>query len=491
AAVAFKPVEVEATYLPFSYKEIKIFRPFPRKIISYMTYLDKKEKETKQHTKNNNPELLRFDITVTDENGTPLLQVEEYSMRIVTRVTGTAPSVTEPAGVTGTPAGVTGTEQKGVKNDQPHSYILTHEGVAVFDRVLNTDLAQVICSTRPLETRMEERHAEKETEEVEEIETTSKTLYPRPELSSPYTAPTNTSEEKLTAIWQNFLGFEKVGIHDDFFLLCGDSLKGMNLINTYNKLSKENVSLNTMFDAPTISQQIDYLTEHYPGVISGMLTGGPTGKAPGAAGTNTEKYSEIEHTEKREYFTLSSAQKRIYFLQQMDPESVAYNIIDTIPLPGETDPVKLEKTLIKLIRRHESLRTSFSVVGEEPVQFIHENVDLKFERHEHKNITGNICRPFDLSRAPLLRAGIINLERETPHTHAPGKPHAPGRHILLMEIHHIITDAVSQDILTKEFYAEYTGRDLPPLKFQYRDFAKWQNRRIQKGILQKQEKFWL
>ncbi|MCP4148119.1 MAG: hypothetical protein GY757_10260, partial [bacterium] len=229
-----------------------------------------------------------------------------------------------------------------------------------------------------------------------------------------------------------------------------------------------------------------------------------------------ETYVTIEPVENKEYYSLSSAQKRLYVLQQMELESTAYNMPQTIPLDNDTDPVKLKDVFKKLIRRHEILRTSFylknnpvtpgggPVTPEEgpvtlgevlPVQVIHETVEFEIEYYNLEveqdttedemrkidDVRKAFFRPFVLSKAPLLRVGVIKIAEKSKTIHRG----------MLVDMHHIITDAVSHEVLTKEFLAQVAGDALPPLILRYRDYAEWQNGRKQKELTKLQEEYWI
>ncbi|UCH94493.1 MAG: amino acid adenylation domain-containing protein, partial [Candidatus Aminicenantes bacterium] len=233
-----------------------------------------------------------------------------------------------------------------------------------------------------------------------------------------------------------------------------------------------------------------------------------------AAKNKFSLFTPIKSTEKKAYYLLSSAQKRLYFLQQMEEDGIGYNIPQMVILEGNIEIHKLENTFKELIKRHESLRTSFEIVENEPVQRIHDDVQFEVEYYEatedteEKNyklqitnykqipnsksqitnkketrghhslfiIHRSFIRPFDLSHAPLLRVGLIET--------------GEGNHILI-DIHHIITDGTSQYILTKEFMELYAGNDPGPLRLQYKDFSGWQNSHRQQQLIKKQEEYWL
>ncbi|MCP4213410.1 MAG: non-ribosomal peptide synthetase, partial [bacterium] len=218
-------------------------------------------------------------------------------------------------------------------------------------------------------------------------------------------------------------------------------------------------------------------------------------------GKKQDVYATIEATEKREYYRLSSAQSRLYFMQQMNLDGIGYNMSSTLYFDKDLDIVLLETAFKQLILKHESLRTSFRMVNEEPVQRIHEAVDFRIEYCQEtttghwtwggnrdseaalsldmpgfKEILRNFVRPFDLSIAPLLRAGLISVG---------------DTKVLLLDMHHIVSDGASQELLSKEFQALMGGNPLPPLKLQYRDYSHWQNSMEQQERIAKHEGYWL
>ncbi|MCP5103050.1 MAG: amino acid adenylation domain-containing protein, partial [bacterium] len=189
-----------------------------------------------------------------------------------------------------------------------------------------------------------------------------------------------------------------------------------------------------------------------------------------------DRYAAIGPVEKRDYYVLSSAQERMYILQQMEPQSTAYNMPRAIPLAQAPDLGKLESTFKALIRRHESLRTSFVMVDDQPVQRVHDEVEFEIAEIRDEGL-GISPSAFDLSQAPLLRVGVVKT--------------GENRHLLLLDIHHIITDGVSQMFLTRDFQSLYSGETLVPLTLQYKDYSEWLNRDEQLEAVKSQEAFWL
>ncbi|MGD2085191.1 MAG: amino acid adenylation domain-containing protein [Candidatus Aminicenantes bacterium] len=291
-------------------------------------------------------------------------------------------------------------------------------------------------------------------------------LHSRPELSNPYLPPGNALEQKLADIWQRFLGIEKIGITDDLFDLGADSLKAINIIALIQKELKVTIPIKEFFDHSTIE-----------------------GVAQCIGGVETETYNPISPAETKQYYILSSVQKRLYILQQMDENTVAYNSPYVVLLEGHPDREQLQQSVRQMIRRHESLRTSIVMKDEQPVQVIHDKEAIEFfiecydSPAEHplpdfnRGIIKNFVKPFDLSRPPFLRMGLIKIEE--------------AQHILMFDIHHIVTDGVSHEVFVKELMTLYAGEELPPLQVQYKDYSEWQTSPRQQEVLAQQEAYWL
>jgi len=293
------------------------------------------------------------------------------------------------------------------------------------------------------------------------------------ELEKKYVPPGNDIERRLYKLWNEILGIEKISIHDRFIHLGGNSLNIMSLVSKIHREFDIRISLGEIFKNPTIRMQAG-------------LIGGP----------KLDKYASIEKVEEKEYYVLSSAQKRIYIVHQLEPESTAYNMPQIVLLEGELEREKLAEIFRGLIQRHDSLRTSFISLDGPTVHKIHDRVDFEIEYYspwgngysslededaafeaainEAKN---RFVRPFDLSGAPLLRVGLVKI--------------GETRHILMVDMHHIISDGVSHAILTRDFIDLYRGRKLLPLPLQYKDFTEWEYRRRESGQIKKQEEYWL
>ncbi len=291
-----------------------------------------------------------------------------------------------------------------------------------------------------------------------------KKALPQPKTSmmktTRYEEPRNEAEKKLQEIWRGILGIERIGINDNFFELGGHSLKATILTTRIHKTFNVDLKLRDIFKAPTIKTLAESIENAEENI-----------------------YSSIEVSKEREYYPLSSAQKRVFVLQQFEGADITYNIPVAMLIEGILDYQRLEETFKKLIKRYDSLRTSFELIDGEPIQKIVQAVDFKVNYIEAdesriKEIIRDFIRPFDLSKAPLFRVQVVKLGDQ--------------RELLLMDMHHIASDGTSMAILFREFTDLYQGKDLPELRIQYKDFSEWQINLFKcEEIIKEQRMFWL
>ncbi|WP_307891648.1 non-ribosomal peptide synthetase [Bacillus swezeyi] len=267
-----------------------------------------------------------------------------------------------------------------------------------------------------------------------------------------YTAPRNITEMKLAQLWEEVLKNGPVGTHDHFFERGGHSLKATALVSRIAKVFGVQVPLKEIFAKPTLKELAAVIQE-----------------------LDESPYAGIEPTEKRDTYPVSSAQKRMYVLQQLEDGGVGYNMPAALELTGPLDRVRLDTVFRELIKRHESLRTSFETGTDgEPVQRIHD--DAPFQLMEIA-AAEDFVRPFQLQEAPLFRAALVK--------------ESDDRHLLLVDMHHIISDGVSVNTLIREFGELYANRTLAPLRIQYKDYAVWQQTFKQGERYQSEEAYWL
>ncbi|WEZ21971.1 plipastatin non-ribosomal peptide synthetase PpsC [Bacillus subtilis] len=275
-----------------------------------------------------------------------------------------------------------------------------------------------------------------------------------------YTAPRNVTEMKLSQLWEDVLKNGPVGIHDNFFDRGGHSLKATALVSRITKEFDVQVPLKDVFAHPTVEGLATVIRE----------------------GTDSP-YEAIKPAEKQETYPVSSAQKRIYVLQQLEDGGTGYNMPAVLELEGKLNPERMDRAFKELIKRHESLRTSFEQdAGGDPVQRIHDEAPFTLQTtvlgaRTEQEAAAAFIKPFDLSQAPLFRAQIVKVSDE--------------RHLLLVDIHHIISDGVSVNILIREFGELYNNRKLPALRIQYKDYAVWQEGFKTGDAYTTQEAYWL
>ncbi len=276
-----------------------------------------------------------------------------------------------------------------------------------------------------------------------------------------FVAPRDKIEEKLADIWASLLETEtgKIGIDDSFFELGGHSLSATVIVSKIHREFGVKVPLVEFFKTPDIRGLAHYLTH--------------------ASGSG---YEVIEPVETRDYYEQSSAQKRLFFMEQFEHIGTTYNIPRVTIIEETVDREKFQHTVNRLVRRHETLRTSFLLMDNQAVQRVHPEIDFSIREldckgREVKEIIVEFVQPFKLSEAPLLRIGLGTMD--------------DGKSLLLFDMHHIISDGVSMDILVNDFIRLYHDEELAPLNVQYKDFAVWQNELSRSGKIALQEKYWL
>ncbi|HBS60840.1 MAG TPA: non-ribosomal peptide synthetase, partial [Firmicutes bacterium] len=273
-----------------------------------------------------------------------------------------------------------------------------------------------------------------------------------------YVAPRNEAEEKMAAIWREVLDVEQVGIDDDFFSLGGHSLKATRLAAVVQKSFGVRMPITELFQQPTVRQLCQ--------AVAGMLK---------------SAYPDIVPVPASGYYPLSSAQKRMFVMAQMEDIGTTYNIAGAYIITGPLDKERLRAAVDRLAARHDILRTAIVVVDGQPMQQIMDvKIELDFRRCALDKLSGllhSFVQKFALAHAPLLRLALAELGKD--------------QHALLYNAHHIIFDGLSMEIFLKELLSLYAGEELPELKLQYRDYAVWQNHLLASEIMAEQEQYWL
>ncbi|MFL6292874.1 MAG: AMP-binding protein, partial [Thermoanaerobaculia bacterium] len=286
-------------------------------------------------------------------------------------------------------------------------------------------------------------------------------------------APRTPTEERLERIWAEVLGLERVGVERDLFELGADSLRATQLLARTNEAFGVGLTIDSLFGAPSISE------------LAALLDQGD----PAAADLPLVPVPPVEETGGT---PLSFAQRRLWFLHQLDPENPVHNIAASIRLRGRLDVAALAQVFDEVVRRHEALRTGFASPGEEPVQVVRPASPIPmpvFEvgelggEEEVRRLAADLARlPFSLETGPFLRVALVRFSAE--------------QHELLLSLHHIASDGGSLAVLVREMgalceaFAAGRPSPLPDLPVQYADYAAWQRRRLDAGGLQAGLAFW-
>ena len=297
-------------------------------------------------------------------------------------------------------------------------------------------------------------------------------------LTADITVARTPIEELIVGMWSEVLGVTVSSVQANFFELGGHSLLATQLISRVRDTFGIEVQLRVLFEKPTVAELAHYVEEELG--LGRSLTAPPP----------------LQRVSREQKLPLSFAQQRLWFLDQLEPDSAFYNIPTAVYLTGHLDIAALEQTLNELIRRHEVLRTTFSVSeGEPPQQRIHPPqlltlapTDLSTLSEVERQSTlvqlvrDEAVRPFDLSRGPLLRVRLLRLSAE--------------EHVLGVTMHHIISDGWSLGVLVREVatlyeaYLEGEASPLAELPVQYADYALWQREWLTGAVLEQQLSYW-
>jgi amino acid adenylation domain-containing protein len=292
---------------------------------------------------------------------------------------------------------------------------------------------------------------------------TDRRALPEPEAGvaggAEFVAPSTPVQEILAGIWGEVLGVASVGAADDFFALGGHSLLGTRVVSRIRDALGVEPPLRALFEAPTLAE--------LAGRIEALRSAGGEAAPP------------IARVPRGGPLPLSFAQRRLWFIDRLEPGSAAYNMPYALRLRGRFDPAVLGRALTEAARRHETLRTVFGTVGDEPVQVVRDAGPVAVPVADLSGLAAGpreaaflrlaseeAARPFDLAAGPLLRVAAVRLDE--------------AGWGLLFTMHHIVSDGWSAGVLLRELSESYgalaAGRraELPALPVQYADYAAWQ-----------------
>jgi acyl carrier protein len=290
-------------------------------------------------------------------------------------------------------------------------------------------------------------------------------------------APRNPIEEVVASIWSEVLQCQQLGVHQDFFELGGHSLLATQVVSRVRQAFRIELPLRVLFEAPTIAslaQRVASLAKKQSGI----------------------EIPPMRRADRTKRIPLSFAQQRLWFLDQLEPLNPLYNISYVTRMSGQLHIDALEESLRAVVRRHESLRTTFQVMDDEPVQVIAPDLPVKItlldvshlptleEREAEARRLANeeIRTPFNLEVGPLMRPLLIKIGEDD--------------HAMILNMHHIISDRWSFGVLSQELATLYEARvagkqsPLPELEIQYVDYAVWQREFLSGDVLDRQLGYW-
>ncbi|GHO97352.1 hypothetical protein KSF_074000 [Reticulibacter mediterranei] len=294
-----------------------------------------------------------------------------------------------------------------------------------------------------------------------------------------FVAPRTPQEEIIAGIWEESLGIERISIYENFFALGGHSLLAMQIISRLQTLFQVKIPLLRFFASSTIVQ----LTE----IITQLQTTSIPSSQP-----------VLQHNEQdqdRTIFPVSLTQEGLWFLQQVEPESVNYNIYVVLRIRASLDIAMLERSLNALVQRHDALRTTFGTHEGQAVQIIAPTLSLTLPVLDLQHVpeqertaearrlaSKEASKPFHLAEGPLLRALLLRLRSE--------------ESLLVLTMHHVIADGWSLNVLLPELNSLYTAfvsnqpSPLPDISLQHTDFALWQREMLREGHFAGQLAYW-
>ena len=300
------------------------------------------------------------------------------------------------------------------------------------------------------------------------------------DLTRAFAAPRTPAEEIMADIWQKVLRVERVGVYDNFFELGGHSLLATQVLSRVRRVMGVVVPLAALFEAPTIARFVQ--------VLEGCRWLGQGIAPPPIA-------SLPRTADGDQYFTQSFAQQRLWFLDELEPGMATYNIPSALRMTGELDVRALEAALNEIIRRHESLRTTFEQRDDQPLQRVHPAMPVLVPVYDLSSLQPparearlreladeEVHRPFNIAQGPLLRMTVVRT--------------GELEYVSLFTMHHIVSDAWSMGVLVQEVAALYRAfhqgepSPLEPLTLQYADFAEWQRAWLSGERLEQQLDYW-
>ncbi len=255
-------------------------------------------------------------------------------------------------------------------------------------------------------------------------------------------------------------GYEKIGISDSFFEIGGDSIIAMKLVNYLNEKERIGLELNEFVAFPSVEMLAEYLETKQSRKVQDEV---------------------IKRIEQRKSYRATEVQKETYISCIANGETLSYNMPIVFQLSGEFCAEKFNEALIKLCQKHELMRASFFICDEELYYQVND-IDIDFTYVDQKNIDvkdymKTFVKPFDLGKAPLWKIDVIKEKR--------------GKYYLFFDMHHIIADDRTIEILIRDLFLAYQGKEMENSQYQFCDFAKWFEDNLLSEHMERQKKYWI
>ncbi|MEI5908948.1 amino acid adenylation domain-containing protein [Bacillus spongiae] len=290
--------------------------------------------------------------------------------------------------------------------------------------------------------------------------------------------PKDAIEEQMLAIWSDTLNNEAIGVDSNFFRCGGHSLLAARMTFKLGKIFNIELSINTVFEFPTVRKLANVVRQEMKRNQHGT------------------KWASIPKVTRQKEHPLSFAQQRLWVLHQLEPNNPAYNMLVPMKLKGKLDLKALEQALAEMVKRHESLRTTFHIRNGEPYQVISQHLDSVLTHIDYSLVSAEghfdqlvdqycnqaLSQPYDLEKGPLFKATLMKKHEQ--------------EHVLLLEMHHIISDGWSLEVIQRELHILYEAflkqqpSPLPSLPTQYLDYSVWQKEVFEKEVMEEQMAYW-
>lgn len=354
--------------------------------------------------------------------------------------------------------------------------VTPQEGVASLEYILglasNTNL---VVSTISLNKRIEKWLHNETSVSQKNLVKESTTKHERPKIRSKFVPAQNELQEQLVQMWEQILGLQPIGINDDFFELGGHSLLATQIVSRMRDTFHSDVPLRLLFEQPTIAG-ISKIIQ--PDLVSNAATS-----------------QQIIPIARDQDLQLSYGQQRLWFLDQLNPQSPLYNNFAAIQLIGNLDKQILQRCIDEIVARHESLRTIFVEKNNQAIQVVQPSMDVPIvfmdlqdipEKEREKCLQELALEeartPFNLSVGPLFRIVLVGF--------------APNHFIGFFTTHHIVSDGWSVGVVINEISVLYEAfkhgekSPLPVLPIQYADYAAWHRNTLSGEVFEKQIAYW-